>query len=229
MHFAMARAPFDRRAPNKVRTRLLADRPVWSPEDGPLLVVAPHPYDEVLGAGGLIHAWAARGAEVSVLSVSDGEAADPDWRGLGSVRREELTLALRKLCRTHVSVTRLGLPDGGITRHLNRLRNAILSLARGKSTLIAPYERDGHPDREAVGRVCLDVARSQHLSIARYAVWARNRTPRETPGEARWVRFVLSDDARRAKAHAVECFRSQIGPLHRDLAAVQQPYEAFLL
>lgn len=54
--------------------RLLADRPAWSPEDGPLLVVAPHPDDEVLGAGGLIRAWAARGARVSVLSVSDEKA-----------------------------------------------------------------------------------------------------------------------------------------------------------
>jgi LmbE family N-acetylglucosaminyl deacetylase len=207
-----------------VASRLLDDPPVWSPADGDLLVVAPHPDDEVLGAGGLMRAWAARGAKVNVLSVSDGEAA-------GS----ELNEALRKLSPTHVSVTRLGLPDGKIAHHLNRLRNAILSLASAKPTLIAPYERDGHPDHEAVGNMCIEFAHSQRIPIARYAIRAWHRAAPD-PHEARWVRFMLSDDARRAKARAVQCFKSQRPPGWGDpsaplrtLSHFLRPYEAFLL
>jgi LmbE family N-acetylglucosaminyl deacetylase len=204
---------------------LIPDGPAWSPQEGALLVVAPHPDDEILAAGGLIRTWAVRGSEVSVLSVSDGEAAEPARHGLGTIRREELTEALRKLCPTHVSVTRLGLPDGRIAHHVNRLRNALLSLARGKLTLIAPYEHDGHPDHEAVGGVCLEFARSQQLPIARYSIWAPQAA--EQLREARWGKFPLDDEALRAKTRALGCFRTQLGG--RDTGSVLKPYEAFLL
>jgi LmbE family N-acetylglucosaminyl deacetylase len=206
-------------------SELIVDGPAWSPQEGALLVVAPHPDDEILGAGGLIRTWSARGAEVSVLSVSDGEAADPARHGLGSIRREELTEALRKLCPTHVSVTRLGLPDGRIAHHVNRLRNAILSLARGKLTLIAPYEHDGHPDHAAVGGVCLEFARSQQLPIARYSIRAWQAAERLR--EARWGKFLLGDDALRAKTRALGCFRTQLEGC--DAGPLLKPYETFLL
>jgi LmbE family N-acetylglucosaminyl deacetylase len=204
---------------------LIPDGPAWSPQEGALLVVAPHPDDEILAAGGLIRTWAVRGSEVTVLSVSDGEAAEPARHGLGTIRREELTDALRKLCPTHVSVTRLGLPDGRIAHHVNRLRNAILSLARGKLTLIAPYEHDGHPDHEAVGGVCLEFARSQQLPIARYSIWAPQ--PAEQLREAHWGKFLLDDEALRAKSRALGCFRTRLEGC--DTGSALKPYEAFLL
>ena len=55
--------------------RVLADAPDWMPPDGPLLIVSPHPDDEILGAGGLIHTWKKLGRIVTVISVTDGEAA----------------------------------------------------------------------------------------------------------------------------------------------------------
>ena len=111
--------------------------------------------------------------------------------GHGTIRREELTQALRKLCPTHVSVTRLGLPDGSIACHVNRLRNALLSLARGKPTLIAPCERDRHPDHEAVGGVCLKFARDLKLPIARYAIRAWPCAAAGGLRAARWGKFLL--------------------------------------
>lgn len=203
-------------------------RSSWVPEDGELLVVAAHPDDEVLGAGGLIRAWAARGAKVTVLSVSDGEAADPTRKDLANVRRSELIDALRKLCPTHVSVVRLGLPDGKLAAHLNRLRNALLSLAHAGMTLIAPYACDRHPEHAAVGNVCAEVARSLGIPIARYAVGDALQKPCSSPLRgARWGKFALSDDASRAKARAVRCFSSQASL--RGSAPFARPYEAFLL
>jgi LmbE family N-acetylglucosaminyl deacetylase len=206
-------------------SKMLAKCPSWSPEGEALLVVAPHPNDETLGAGGLIRTWAALGRQVNVLSVSDGEAAEPRLEGLGNVRREEMREALRKLCPTHVSVTRLGLPDGRIAEHLNRLRNAMLSLCRDKVTLIAPYEHDGHPDNEGVGALCIDFARARNIPIARYIVHSRFVPGSEAAGKERWVKFSLSDEARRAKYRALQCFRSQIeiGPDQ------ERAYEVFAL
>src|ERR1700722_17460102 len=70
--------------------RVLANAPDWMPPDGPLLIVSPHPDDEILGAGGLIHTWKKLGRIVTVISVTDGEAAYPQWRRLGRIRREGL-------------------------------------------------------------------------------------------------------------------------------------------
>ena len=220
----------------------LAECPAWFPKDGDLLVVAAHPDDEVRGAGGLIHAWVARGGTVRVLSVSDGETLDPRSWALASARREELNEALRKLCPTHVAVTRLGLPLGKISQHCNRLRNALLSLASGEVTLVAPNERAAHPDHEAVGGVCVEFARAQGIALARYGIGQYGIGPGQPAAaaarvsEARWVKFALSDDARRAKARAVQCFRARsVSRRGRSSSPAEAPqaaeraYEAFLV
>jgi LmbE family N-acetylglucosaminyl deacetylase len=227
----------------------LAECPEWCPKNGDLLVVAAHPDDEVRCAGGLIHAWVAGGGRVRVLSVSDGEPPDPRCCALASARREELNEALRKLCPTHVAVTRLGLPLGKISQHGNRVRNALLSLASGEVTLVAPNEHAGHADREAVGRVCVEFARARGFALVRYGIGrygigpagfvAQDSAPRDgaaRAGEARWVKFVLTDEARRAKARAVQCFRARSEsrrgrsvPSPRAAQAPERAYEAFLV
>src|ERR1700730_18852108 len=106
--------PTNAGTPEERWRELLEDRPEWSPQNGPLLVVSPHPDDEVLAACGLSHAGAAAGRAVTIVSVTDGEAAFPRWHGLDLVRRDELKGALRKLSQTHVSVLRIGLPDGKV-------------------------------------------------------------------------------------------------------------------
>jgi LmbE family N-acetylglucosaminyl deacetylase len=216
-----------------------AECPAWSPKDGDLLVVAAHPDDEVRGAGGLIHAWVARGGTVRVLSVSDGETLDARRCALASARREELHDALRKLCPTHVAVTHLGLPLGKIGQHQNRLRNALLSLASGETTLVVPNERAAHPDHEAVGRVCVEFARAQGIALARYGIGPYGIGPRQPAArvsEARWVKFVLTDDAMRAKARAVQCFRARGVSLRGRTPtpteapqAAERAYEAFVV
>ena len=189
-----------------------------------------------------------------VLSVSDGEPRDPRCYALASARREELNAALRKLCPTHVAVTRLGVPLGKISQHANRVRNALLSLASGEVTLVAPNDHAGHPDREAVGRVCVEFARAQGFTLARYGIGrygigparsvARDSAAQDGAAqdgasrgnEARWVKFVLTDEARRAKARAVQCFRPRSDSRRgrsvasaRSTRAPERAYEAFLV
>jgi LmbE family N-acetylglucosaminyl deacetylase len=208
----------------------------WSPAEGPLLVVAPHPDDEIMGAGGLIHTWAGMGRSVTVLSVTDGEAALPARENLDRVRREELKEALRKLCATHVSVVRLGIPDGRVADFQNKLRSAILALIEPAMTMIAPYERDGHPDNDVVGSVCCGIARSRDIPLARYPIWTWHRADPIEFGEVSWGKFPLDSEARRAKTHALQCFVSRHQPDRRDpmvpghmLNYFQRSYEAFLL
>src|SRR5947208_2275734 len=84
----------------------LTARPLWDPPNIPALIVAPHPDDETLGAGGLISALRSRNVDVSVAAVTDGERAYADMPGLAEQREEEQSNAL----------ARLGVARGKITR-----------------------------------------------------------------------------------------------------------------
>jgi LmbE family N-acetylglucosaminyl deacetylase len=215
---------------------MFADATPWMPVSQGLLVVSPHPDDEVLGAGGLVHTWAERGHPVTVVSVTDGEAAYPGWRGLGQVRRHELKTALRQLAAKHISIIRLGIPDGQVSNFTNRLRNSLSSMLSREMTLIAPYEQDGHPDHDAIGRICCDLAQTHNVPLARYPIWRWHRGDPQFFRQARWGKFSLTIDARRAKAHAVQCFVSQLRPRHcapklplHVLSYFERSYEAFIL
>ncbi len=239
MNRAIASAAFDPEVPghsNSSWNSLLSGVPEWEPAPGPLIVVSPHPDDEVLGAGGLIHDWTARGQPVTVVSVTDGEAAHPIRRNLGSLRRIELGAALRKLSALHVSVLRLAIPDGRVCQFQNRLRNAISSLLSHDATLVAPYEHDGHCDHDAVGRVCCGLAHDTAVPLVRYPIWRWHHGDRAPLRKARWAKFPLSAEARRAKARAVRCFESQLAPEHSApiipahvLTYFERSFEAFLL
>jgi LmbE family N-acetylglucosaminyl deacetylase len=214
----------------------VADLPAWWPNSGELVVVAPHPDDEILGAGGLIATLASRATRITILSVTDGEAACPEIPALASVRRAELKSALGALGAADVRVVRLGLPDGAVSSHTARLEEHIQPWVSRGTTLVAPVEYDGHPDHEAVGRACVAIASRSSLCLARYAIWAWFRGHCRVRAEPRAVRFPLSPRIQRAKRRAITQFRSQLDertdgailPEH-VLAYFRRPCEVFFL
>jgi LmbE family N-acetylglucosaminyl deacetylase len=198
-------------------------------------VVSPHPDDEIFGAGGLIRTWCRLGYPVTVVSVTDGEAAYPDWLGLNHIRRRELVEALRLLCDVPVGAVRLGLPDGRVREHAGTLFAALSRLLSNEPTLIAPYEWDGHPDHDVTGAVCCELARLHGLPIARYPIWTWHHGDPDVLAGERIGRFMLSPAARRAKAAAMQAFASQLRPPARQpivpghvLPYFMRGFEAFL-
>ena len=160
---------------------------IWMPRPGPVLVVSPHPDDEVLGAGGLMRMWRNWNHAVSLFDITDGEAAFPDWPDLKVLRRAELKRALATL-NPRIKLVSLGLPDGAGRANIPAIRRALEVLCANDPTLIVPYEHDGHPDHEAAGEACLAMAHELKLPIARYPVWAwRHRSSRSLPGVMLWV------------------------------------------
>ena len=86
-----------------------------------VVVVAPHPDDEILGCGGLLRHAAEQGMEVRVVAVTDGETCYPDehwWtpERLRSARRAELA-ALGELGIRPGSAFHLGIADGAVSAH----------------------------------------------------------------------------------------------------------------
>jgi LmbE family N-acetylglucosaminyl deacetylase len=214
----------------------LAATPYWAPSAGPVVIVAPHPDDETLGAGGLIQSCAAAGHAVSVVSVTDGEAAHHGPIDLAAIRRRELAAALAYLSPNPVPCHRLRIADGEVTANESYLERAIEARLPAGSTLVAPFECDGHPDHDAVGRACLRIARMQHLTLARYPICAWHRCLPHAFSGSRIVRFALSAQAQRAKARAISCFASQLEGTQSEAVVPAQvlmyfarPYETFLL
>jgi LmbE family N-acetylglucosaminyl deacetylase len=215
---------------------VLSDVPLWSPADGPLLIVSPHPDAEVMAAGGLIYVWKQWGRKVTILSLTDGEAAYPQWKRLGRIRREELKDALQVLTDSPALVVRLGIPDGHVANHTGKVRGAITSLVTPGTTIISPYEEDGHPDHDAAGRVCCETARAHGLSVARYPMWTWHHADPSSMNRAAWRRFPLSERAQAAKADALRCFPSQLSPYRRKPVVPEhivryfaRPYETFFV
>ena len=201
-----------------------------------ILVVSPHPDDEVLGAGGLIGTATRTGHRVSVLSVTDGEAAYPGWKGLDRIRRREVSDALSVLAAQRVSIQRLNIPDGRVDGHRATLFEALEQRLSPDTLLVAPFERDGHPDHDATGEVCCEIARVRGVPLWRYPIWLWHHGDPERFREAEWGRFMLDDAAVHAKARAITCFDSQIRPSGREpivpghvLHYFRRRYETFLL
>lgn len=183
-----------------------------------LLVLAPHPDDESLGCGALLaHAFRGPGAHVACLT--DGAASHPGSHAvppgrLATIRRAELSKAMRRLGGTEADVTWLGQSDTGLTVTAS-LVEALVMLARtvGAGLLLAPSPLDPHCDHEAgaaIGRLVTRAVPSLRLGF--YPVWSRwhggGRAPRPYGTTARRL---LHGPFAAEKAAAIAAHRSQAG------------------
>lgn len=226
--------PRERGTSEAVWQPALRDLPLLQAHGSPLTVVAPHPDDETLGAGGLIHAARAAGFAVTIVLVTDGEKACPEIPDLSSVRADECARALDCL-GPGIEIVRLGLPDGDVEKFERELFPVIERLTSPASQLVGPYENDGHTDHDAVGRVCVAVASFKGSVCLRYPIWAWHRLQPSDFAYESLRRCPLSLAAQRAKQLAIDCYESQL--TDRAEGAVvpphvrgyfSRPYEVYL-
>ena len=188
---------------------------------GRVVVVAAHPDDETLGAGGALRALAAAGAALALVVATDGEAAYPGLdaparRELGAVRRAELAAAMRAQGLGAVPVTWLGLPDSGLADHAGALRDALVPLLRGADAYLAPWPGDPHPDHRAAGLAAAAAAPVTAHGWS-YPIWTWAWTD---PAGVPWdrARLVPLDAAATAARRAgVACYSSQAAVLAEGL------------
>lgn len=213
----------------------LAGLPNWEPAPKHTIVIAPHPDDETLGAGGLTASLRFKGIEVTVVAVTDGENAYQDTSGLGVIREGEQTAALARLGVDPNHICRLRLPDSGVSNHEQRLVDSLRSIVRPGSQIIAPWQYDFHPDHEACGRAAEAVAIQKEATLAFYFFWTWHRGSTQTLADLPLMSFPLGAAERRAKREALSCYQSQLQHEGGDpilpetlLAPAWRSFEVFL-
>lgn len=172
-----------------------------------VLVVAPHPDDEVFGCGGML-AWHARlGASVRVVIVSDGAAGDPGQRDqrIVETRQKESLAAGRALGLSDYRF--LDQRDG----HLGAVTDLDARLAReleefAPELVYGPSPQELHPDHRAVARaLCAALARGPRRRVHLYGVNSQVTASVMFDTTPVWS----------AKEAAIRCFASQLA--YQDL------------
>lgn len=211
-----------------------------------VLLFAPHPDDESIGAGGLLAAAGRAGATVRIVIATSGE--NNPWaqrafeRRVILLTRHRLRFAARREAEVLAAVRELGLagesvlflrfPDQGLTQLL--LRDAAFFVSRlgteierfAPTIVLTPAAVDLHPDHSALAVACeLALARSEgaHPPPRRLAFIVHNRSARHAPLPA----LHLDDADARAKRAAITRHESQLvlrGGFLRSLAAKAEPY-----
>ncbi len=141
-----------------------------------VMVLAPHPDDETLGAGGLLQRAAACDAASRIVFVTDGDdnpwpqrvverrlRIDADARARwGARRRAEGYAALDALGVPRDRAVFLGYPDQGLTGLLVHAPSEMIARLRAEITtwrptiIVMPSLRDRHPDHNALAVLTLE-------------------------------------------------------------------------
>lgn len=190
-----------------------------------LVVVAAHPDDESLGAGGLLQRAARQGVPTEVIVATWGEKSHPgspthSVADLERLRAGELQDALAILapgCRHRT----MGLPDGQLALHSQALEAGIAAAAgTGGALIVAPWSADGHTDHDAAGAAAARVASSTGSMFLEYPIWMWHWGEPDAQGARRGLipwpalrRLELEPVEQSGKAAALASHASQAAPL----------------
>ena len=173
-----------------------------------ILVIAPHPDDEVIGCGGAICLHTDRGDRVVAVFLTSGELA------LKQLSRESVWAIREREARAAARVLRLAdtiflrLPDWFLGDHLKEGLVALAAiLERERPELIyLPHAQEQHPDHQAAARLLKRALLRHRLEnmpeLRGYEVW----TPLREAENIVNISSVLTRKLRALRAH-----RSQLG------------------
>jgi len=179
-----------------------------------LLVVAPHPDDEVIGCGGLIQHVLAMDGQVTVIIMSDGAASHPGSYSypperLAAIRAMESYAGLSHLGVDRSQVHMLGLPDGR-SEEWSEFGELDELLGKAYDIVALPSPVDNHPDHRATYAVIM--ARLRPTSATRvltYIVW-----PMDDETQPSGTRHTLDIfEFKKRKVDALHHYRSQLGEI----------------
>jgi LmbE family N-acetylglucosaminyl deacetylase len=195
---------------------------------GKVLVIAPHPDDEILGCGGTIARLSQSGAEVVVAIVTRGMAPQFSDEFVANIRAEA------KTSHTMVGVTEtvyLDLPAAALeTVPATKLNGTLAKLVQDvrPDTLFVPFVGDIHTDHQLTFLSAMVAARprDEYAPKRIYAYETLSETNWYAPGVTpAFVPNVFIDitETLELKLDAFRCFESQVKifPDERSIEAIR--------
>jgi len=140
-----------------------------------ILVISPHPDDDVIGMGGAMRLFADEGKKVFSVYVTDGASESGKSRETGVIRRAEALAALKTVRASgafflhHASSALRGAAAGKASR---QLQGIIALLQPVELYLPSPFER--HPTHRRVTRITLQalkIKQRRKIRVWGYSVW----------------------------------------------------------
>lgn len=191
------------------------------PPGSRLVVLAPHPDDEVLACGGLLAGMIERQHDLQLISVTDGEGSHPgstEWTQLRlraqRIKESECAIASLGLDVSRISWQRLGMADGNVASRSESLIALLSEDLRPGDILLSTWRHDGHCDHEAVGHCAAQAAANTGATLLEMPVWAWHWAEPNDP-RIPWDRarkLWLSDEQQMRKRRAITAHISQLHP-----------------
>ncbi|QNP49146.1 PIG-L deacetylase family protein [Diaphorobacter aerolatus] len=180
-----------------------------------MVVLAPHPDDEIFGCSGLLLMAHEAGLPTEIVIASNGEACYPQLPDATRAQLAQLRPAESVVAGFALGIQArhvfLGLPDGGLPACRGVLAQELGSRVTGRSLLVSCDPRDDHPDHEAAGRAAKVVPGKHGCKLMFYRVWARVHR-RATLSREQPVSLALDAVTVARKQAAARCFVTQIFP-----------------
>jgi len=210
-----------------------------------VVVVTPHPDDEIFGTAGLLVTLHQRRIPIEIIAVTDGEASHSPTKlrrdfDLRAERAGETQEALHRLGCADPTIRRLGLPDGGVRGRIDQLADLLSASLFPDDLCLAPWHHDGHPDHDACGEAALRACRSTGADHLAYLIWAWHWA-RPHRDDLPWIQCrqqVLPRRVAARKRWSTSAFGSQIQPIGLDgtsavlpppvLRRFWRPFEVFV-
>jgi len=183
-----------------------------------IIAFGAHPDDCDIRAGGTAAKWAARGAKVKFVSVTNGDAGHQSEGG-GALARRRRAEAIEAGRRIGVEYEVLDNHDGELLPTLE-VRNQVIRRIRqwNADIVLAPRPNDYHPDHRYTGVVVQDAA---------YMVVVPNVTPDTPPLRKNPVFFYFADRFQRPNAFRADVVISIDDVIEKKLAMLDAHVSQF--
>src|SRR3989344_3030299 len=129
-----------------------------------ILVVFPHPDDEILTCGGLVHKLSKKRIHTTLLVLTKGEKGTPDGKEdkkLKGIRSKELRESAKKLGYTNL--IQLDFGDGKLQSKAHIVKKAIKrQIYKSRPDLMITYDLSGlygHPDHISVSEIVTELCK----------------------------------------------------------------------